>query len=154
LLMFSKLLIAHTMPRKLADFSNRKTLKIIFFWIWTKFPPRSNQHYWIHERYARDKPYRPTASNLIISFHTAIILSSSLARALKGSAWQCCFMDTITQSLPHSLWLILLPIIWSQIFQVTWAFVLLSVQFSYDFQPSYFGTTSVNNHFHLMYRTM
>jgi hypothetical protein len=33
-------------------------------------------------------------------------------------------------------------------FQVTLAFVLLSVQFSYDFQPSYLGSTSVNYHFH------
>jgi hypothetical protein len=37
----------------------------------------------------------------------------------------------------------------SQIFQITWAFVLLPVQFSYVFQPFYLGSTSVNYHFHL-----
>jgi hypothetical protein len=58
-------------------------------------------------------------------------------------------MDAITQSLPHNLWLILSPILCSQIFQVTQAFLLLSVQFSYAFKLSYLGSTSVNYHFHL-----
>jgi hypothetical protein len=49
----------------------------------------------------------------------------------------------------HNLWLIMSPILCSQICQVTQAIVLLSVQFPYNFQPSYLGSTSVNYHIHL-----
>jgi hypothetical protein len=75
--------------------------------------------------------------------------SSSLARFLRRSAQQCHFMDTMTQSLPLNIWLILSPILRSQIFQVTQAFVSLSVKFSCDFQLSYLRSTSVNCYFHL-----
>jgi hypothetical protein len=58
--------------------------------------------------------------------------------------------DAVTQSVPHNLWLILSPILCSKIFQVIQASVLLTVavQFSYDFKPSYSGSTRVNYHFY------
>jgi hypothetical protein len=56
----------------------------------------------------------------------------------------------ITQSVPHSIWLILFLIHCSQIFQLTSAFALLSVEFFYDFCLSYLGSTSVNHHFLLI----
>jgi hypothetical protein len=41
-----------------------------------------------------------------------------------------------------------------EIFQLTLAFILLSVQFSHDLHPFYVGSTNVNHHFHLTYNTM
>jgi hypothetical protein len=109
-------------------------------------PSWSNYCYGFTEDHAQDMLY--ITSNTIISFHNSIMLSSSTARVML-SARKHHFMDALTQSLYQNLWLMLSSILCSRIFKLTWAFMLLSEQLYYNFQPSYLGSTIVNYHFHL-----
>lgn len=65
--------------------------------------------------YSRDTPY--ISFNTGISFHTAIMLLADLLIQRTRSAWLHRFIDAITQSLPHNLWIILLPILCFQHFK-------------------------------------